>query len=60
MKNKEGDVLKTGDIVRKKQPEVYKKLMKRSKKENVNFKQLMEDAPVYKRHHGALRQVRYD
>jgi hypothetical protein len=56
---KEGDVLKIGDIVRKKQPDVYKKLMKMcQKKENIDFKKLMEDAPVYKRHHGAWRQVR--
>lgn len=56
---KEGDVLKIGEIIKKKQPDVYKKLMKMSKRnENIDFKKLMEDAPVYKRHHGAWRQVR--
>lgn len=62
--SKEGDVLKIGDIVRKKQPDVYRELMKiaNNKGKNteayVDYKKMMEDAPVYKRHNGAWRQVR--
>jgi hypothetical protein len=49
------------EIIKIKQPEVYNKLIKLSKTndDNVNYKKLMEDAPVYKRHRGALRQVRH-
>ena len=49
-----------GEILKNKQPDVYKKLIKFSieKEEKVDFKRMMEDAPVYKRHHGAWRQVR--
>jgi len=58
--------LSIGDIIRKKQPDVYKKLISLSKsksnkvkkEEKIDFKRLMEDAPVYKRHNGAIRQVR--
>jgi hypothetical protein len=59
--------LEIGEILRNKQPDVYKKLIKFSntnnkkkvkKDEYVDFKRLMEDAPTYKRHHGAWRQVR--
>ena len=60
---KEGDVLKIGDIIRKNQPEVYKKLIELSRKkheEKIDFKKMMEDAPVYKRHHGSWKQVRFD
>lgn len=57
-----------GEILKFKQPDVYKKLIKLSnnniqkkakKEEYVDFKRLMEDAPVFKRHRGALRQVRH-
>jgi len=65
----EGDDLAIGEILRTKQPDIYKKLKKFSntnkkskikKEEYIDFKRLMEDAPVYKRHCGALRQVRYN
>jgi len=54
--------LAIGEIIKKKQPEVYYKLIKfsKSKTDNVDYKRLMEDAPVYKRHSGALRQVRHE
>lgn len=61
--------MEIGEILRFKQPDVYKKLIKLSntniqkkvkKEEYVDFKRLMEDAPVYKRHHGAWRQVRHE
>lgn len=53
-----------GEIIKKNQPDVYKKLMrfsntKKLKEEKIDFKRLMEDAPVYKRHNGAWRQVRH-
>ncbi len=57
-----------GEILKTKQPDIYMKLMKISKIENkskakkeerIDFKRLMEDAPVYKRHCGAWRQVRH-
>ncbi|GEM_PF-2330595 len=49
-----------GEIIKKNQPDVYKKLMKlkKVKEERIDYKRLMEDAPVYKRHNGAWRQVR--
>jgi len=57
--------LSIGEIIRKQQPNVYKKLIglskcksKVKKEEKIDFKRLMEDAPVYKRHNGAIRQVR--
>jgi hypothetical protein len=52
--------LAIGEIVRYKQPDIFNKLIKisKNKTDNINFKKLMEDAPVYKRHRGALRQVR--
>jgi len=60
--------LSIGEIIRKQQPDVYKKLIGLSKckskkvkiEEKIDFKRLMEDAPVYKRHNGAWRQVRYE
>lgn len=61
--------MEIGKIVRIKQPYVYKRLIRFSntnnkskvkKEEHINFKRLMEDAPVYKRHNGALRQVRHE
>jgi len=54
--------LAIGDIIKNKQPEVYYKLIKfsKNKAENIDYKRLMEDAPVYKRHSGALRQVRHE
>lgn len=69
LNTKEGDVLEIGEIIRIKQPDIYKKLIKVSntnnknkvkKEEHIDFKRLMEDAPVYKRHNGALRQVRHE
>jgi hypothetical protein len=57
-----------GEILRINQPDVYKKLIKFrntniqkkvKKEEHIDFKRLMEDAPTYKRHHGAWRQVRH-
>lgn len=65
---KEGDVLEIGEIIRINQPDVYKRLIKFSNNNNkskvkkeghIDFKRLMEDAPVYKRHNRALRQVRH-
>lgn len=58
---KEGDSLAIGEIIKNKQPDIYYKLIKLSKpkKEYIDFKRLMEEAPVYKRHGGALRQVRH-
>lgn len=52
--------MEIGEIIRIKQPDVYKKLMrlKKAKEEKIDYKRLMEDAPVYKRHNGAWRQVR--
>jgi hypothetical protein len=52
--------LTIGEIIKNKQPIIYYKLINFSKsnKDNTNYKKLMEDAPVFKRHHGALRQVR--
>lgn len=50
------------EIIKKKQPDVYKQLMRfcrKVKEEKVDYKKLMEDSPVYKRHNGAWRQVRY-
>ena len=57
---KEGDSLAIGDIIKNKQTDIYYKLIKLSKteKDNTDYKRLMEDAPVYKRHRGVLRQVR--
>ena len=54
------ETMTIGEILKNKQPDVYKKLIKFSieKEEKVDFKRMMEDAPVYKRHHGAWRQVR--
>ncbi len=49
-----------GEKIKRNQPDVYKKLMKMTKKERIDYKKMMEDAPVYKRHNGALRQVRYE
>lgn len=55
------------NIVRSNQPDVYNQLKKktyhrhkkkRPKKENIDFKKLMEDAPVYRKCHGSFRQVR--
>lgn len=54
-----------GEIVKKQQPDVYQELIrlckcksKVKKEEKIDFKRLMEDDPVYKRHNGAVRQVR--
>jgi hypothetical protein len=54
--------LAIGEIIKNKQPDIYYKLIKlsKTKQDNVDYKKLMEDAPVYKRHGGALRQVRYE
>jgi hypothetical protein len=62
--------VKIGQIIREKQPEVYKKINKRCcnlkkerKPEHLSFnfyKSLMEEGPVYRRKKGgAYRQVRY-
>jgi hypothetical protein len=60
-------LLEIGEILKFKQPDIYKKLIifsntniqkKVKKEEYVDFKRLMEDAPTYKRHNGAWRQVR--
>ena len=59
---REGDGLSIGEVIKKQQPDVYQELIRLSKrkvkKEKIDFKRLMEDAPVYKRHNGAWRQVR--
>ncbi len=55
---KVGDVLTIGEILKNKQPNVYYVLIFLSKDFNINYKKLMEDAPVYIRYNGALRQVR--
>lgn len=57
--SKRGGNLTIGELIKNKQPNVYFKLIKFSKsnKDN-NYKKLMEDASVFKRHRGALRQVR--
>ncbi|MBP1926861.1 hypothetical protein J2Z76_002731 [Sedimentibacter acidaminivorans] len=59
-----------GEIVKAKQPSIYNKLKNISKsnnkinrndnknQDNINYKRLMESASVYKRHKGAIRQVR--
>jgi hypothetical protein len=55
-----------GEILKIKQSDVYSKLIKFSKiniktkvkEEHNDYKRLMEEAPVYKRHNGAWRQVR--
>jgi hypothetical protein len=54
--------LAIGEIIKNKQPDIYYKLINLSKpkKDCIDFKRLMEDAPVYKRHGGALRQVRHE
>ena len=55
--------MKIGDIIRKNQPEVYKKLIELGREkyeEKFDYKRLMEDAPAYKRHHGSWKQVRFD
>lgn len=52
-----------GEKIKRNQPDVYKKLIKitkNAKEERINYRKMMEDAPVYKRHNGALRQVRYE
>lgn len=66
-RDERGENLAIGDILKTKQPDVYRKLIKISRinnegrgknEEHIDFKRLMEDAPVYKRHRGAWRQVR--
>lgn len=50
-----------GEIIKKNQPDIYIKLMKfckKEKEEKIDYKRMMEDAPVYKRHNGAWRQVK--
>lgn len=56
-----GEVMTIGEKIKRNQPDVYKKLIKvakNAKEERVDYKKMMEDAPVYKRHCGAWRQVR--
>lgn len=57
--------MKIGEILRAKQPDVYRQLNSRKKerrsKDSLSFnycKELMEEGHVYKRHKRAVRQVK--
>lgn len=59
--------MKVEDIVKSNQPDIFQQMKKRNKhrnkkkrpkKDSTNYKELMEDAPVYKRSRGSFRQVR--
>ena len=54
-----GEVMTIGDIIKLKQPKIYIIFVNFIAEEKINYKNLMEDAPVYKRHNGAWKQVRY-
>lgn len=59
--------MKVESILKSNYPDTFEQLKKRNKhrqkkkrpkKENVDFEKLMQEAPVYKKSHGAFRQVR--